>query len=294
MSRLIESLRIQTFPQPGDFSSTRIEGGAVEIVNKIVEELKKYYSDDRQMRNSSIETDSIVKFCKRFDDETIEVKEASGRKFYTKYLVIAVPPKIVQSSMIFDPPLHPLKSQAMSKSQTWMAGVTKVALVYNSPRFWPLQESNKGLRAGPNKPSFQVYDGSPFEGSLSSLTFFVLSSLSINGDDDELLASQCIEQFCASLSPKSLRENPDILGSLKSYDRFHVKRWPHEMYISDDRDPSRINPHPEPIAELARDEWDGHLLFAGTETDQRSPGVMEGAVGAALRVAQSLNDKWLQ
>jgi monoamine oxidase len=181
---------------------------------------------------------------------------------------------------------------SMRKSQTWMTGVTKVALVYESPRFWQLYESNRGMRAGPNKPAFQVYDGSPLDGSISALTFFTLSSLSINGDDDETLAKQCMEQFCSTLSPKSIRENPDVVESLKDYDRIHVKRWPLEKYISNDRNPSRIHPHPEPDLDLARDEWDGCLLFAGTETDLRSPGVMEGAVGAALRVVETLNKKW--
>ena len=35
-------------------------------------------------------------------------------------------------------------------------------------------------------------------------------------------------------------------------------------------------------------EWSGRLLFAGTETDESSPGVMEGAIGSALRSVEQL------
>lgn len=292
MNNLMKSLDIETFSQPGDFSSTRVVGGAVEIIDKIGKELSSKAGCDRGS-NHGIQTGSAVSSCKRNEDEIIVVRDTTGRTFFAKYLCIAAPPKIVDKCIKFDPPLSPLKINAMRKSQTWMAGVTKVALVYESPRFWPLCEANRGLRAGPNKPSFQVYDGSPFNGTLSALTFFTLSSLSTNGVSDDTLARQCIEQFVSSLSPKTIRGNPGILENLKDYNRVHVRRWPLEDYISDDRNPLRINPHPEPNLDLARDEWDGHLLFAGTETDQRSPGVMEGAVGAALRVVETLNKKWL-
>ena len=67
-----------------------------------------------------------------------------------------------------------------------------------------------------------------------------------------------------------------------------MKRWPQEKYISEDANPAGITPHPEPDLELAKPEWNGMLLFAGTETDLVSPGVMEGAVNSAVRVTNEL------
>ena len=60
-----------------------------------------------------------------------------------------------------------------------------------------------------------------------------------------------------------------------------VQRWPRERHISDERQPRTIHPHPCPVPALGRAEWGGRLLFAGTESDQSSPGVIEGAIGAA-------------
>jgi len=105
------------------------------------------------------------------------------------------------------------------------------------------------------------------------------------------LANDCAEQMSESLSSCAVRKAPILDKFIRSFDDFHVKRWPLERYISNDTDPKGINPHPEPIRELAKSEWDGTLLFAGTETDQHSPGVMDGAVGSANRVTKELAQK---
>jgi hypothetical protein len=65
-----------------------------------------------------------------------------------------------------------------------------------------------------------------------------------------------------------------------------------DPYISDDPNPPRVIQHPTPDLILSKVEWNGLLHFAGSETDQNSPGVMEGAVGAAMRVARELAEWW--
>jgi hypothetical protein len=42
------------------------------------------------------------------------------------------------------------------------------------------------------------------------------------------------------------------------------------------------------MPELAAQDWNGALLFAGSESDLHSPGVMEGAVRAAKRAIREL------
>ena len=268
------------------------------------------------MVRAEVQTDCPVIAIKRNSNRTISVELADGEILRTSHVVLAIPPKILSSSVCFDPDLSKEKFAAMSSSQTWMAGVTKVALVYRgSPRFWPLLVSEGRRLRSPRhrRPAFQVYDGSPFSSSSSSsslssssandggkgeitenisvLTFFTLASLSNRNNNDEMLANDCAEQMCDSLSSNAIRKIPDLVKNVRSYDEFYVKRWPLERYISHDTEPTQITPHPQPILELAKSEWDGTLLFAGTETDQRSPGVMEGAVGAATRVTKELTQK---
>merc|ERR1712137_1165992 len=156
-------------------------------------------------------------------------------------------------------------------------------------------EADNILPPRERRPAFQVYDGSPSpstsndsddaeskDDKISVLTFFTLANLSNDNNDDDMLAKDCAEQLCSSLSGQAIRKVPVLDKFIRSFDEFYVKRWPHEPYISHNKNPIGIAPHPQPIPELAKSEWDGRLLFAGTETDQSSPGVMEGAVGAAI------------
>jgi monoamine oxidase len=187
--------------------------------------------------------------------------------------------------MEFEPPLSAAKQQALSASHTWMAGVTKVSLVYPE-RFWDKDVSNMGLPSGTDGPAFQVYDASTKDGAVSALTFFALvppESPAVK--DDQLLGQQVASQMATIW--KHYRR-PELSEQARSFSSVHVQRWPLEKYISEDTKPTTIHPHPHSVRALSTSEWEGRLLFAGSETDQRSPGVMEGAVGAAMRVLKDL------
>ncbi len=309
MVDLIQSLdEIVTFDQPDDSSSTRIVGGAARIVEEIMHHLPR----------ESIQLNSPVVSCKLHivSDEggantndggkvpvstpkrIVQLDLSSGEEIFTRNVVFAVPPKLLSLHVTFNPPLSNEKAWAMSTSKTWMAGVTKVALVYNSKRFWPLEESNRGLRSGPKRPAFQVYDSSPHESStMSAFTFFThvtSDSCTNSNEDDEALARQCADQMCDSFSSDRWtgRVDPTLVQKIMNFDSFHIKRWPHEKYISEDMNPKGINPHPKPNPNLARSDWEGSLIFAGTETDLYSPGLMEGAVSSALRAVKDLKEMW--
>jgi monoamine oxidase len=296
MANLVDSLGIGTFLQPGDSSSIRIVGGAADIVKRIVDELccakssddHDHHDDHHEEDAHRIETNCPVVACRRISESLVSVELASGRVLRAKHVCFACPPKLIDLHIQFYPSLPSTKSRAMASSQTWMAGVTKVALVYHSPPFWPIYESNGGFQPGEHKPAFQFYDASPEDGSVCALTFFTLASLSNAENDDAMLARDCAEQMCSSLSNSTLRNFPNIVQHIRGYDEIHVKRWPQEKYISEDAHPTGITPHPEPDLELAKPEWNGMLLFAGTETDLVSPGVMEGAVNSAVRVTNEL------
>lgn len=290
------TLDIEIFLQPGGgyrgSATTRIVGGAVEFPNKIYNELKD---------TSNVHLECPVVAIRKNPDRTVSIELKDGKIIRCSHAVLAVPPRIISEKVSFYPDLPKAKARAMSESETWMAGVTKVALVYQgSPSFWPLvvSEADNILPPRERRPAFQVYDGSPLQSTnddtddkISVLTFFTLANLSNDKNDDDMLAKDCAEQLCSSLSGQAIRKVPVLDKFIRSFDEFYIKRWPHEPYISHNKDPMGIAPHPEPIPELAKSEWDGSLLFAGTETDQSSPGVMEGAVGAAIRVAEELAEK---
>jgi monoamine oxidase len=278
MRDLAESLGVQTFPQPDDPSSTRIEGGAVQFVHKLAEQLP----EDLLQLNSPVTSCRLE--TTNDSEKVVRVETAGQETFLARRVVFAVPPKLLSKHVTFDPPLSERKQAALKASQTWMVGVTKVALVYPS-RFWDARSSNMGL-GGLDGPAFQVYDSSTRDNNLSALTFFALVPPGTpEVTDDDGLAKQVAGQMAQVWKHLG---RPLYAKQAANYTSHHVYRWPVESYISEDETPVRINPHPDPVRALSEPEWDGALQFAGSETDLGSPGVMEGAVGAAKRVLKSL------
>lgn len=289
MKRLLKVLDIPTFLQPDDPSSTRIDGGAVSIVDA----LSKKLPQENIRLNTPVTSLSLVQandvqgqcVSPEVDEEKIIRLDTSAGSILAKRVVLAVPPKLAHKHIQFDPPLSASKQEAMENSHTWMAGVTKVSLVYEK-KFWNEQISNMGLPRNLPGPAFQVYDASTKDNSVNAITFFSLVPPgSPAKTDDKILADQVSTQLANAWK---LFLGADYREDVKDYKVVHVKHWPTQKYISEDPDPKQIHPHPHPVGALSQSEWNGHLLFAGSETDRQSPGVMEGAVGAAQRAFQEL------
>ncbi|KAG7369642.1 amine oxidase [Nitzschia inconspicua] len=300
---------ITTFPQPDDSSSTRIENGAVSLV----ETLAKNLPEENILLNTPVQKLTWVKSHSEKDTTgssyiQIETKATTNgtdgtdaatttQLWRAKQVVIAVPPRLIFKHIQFDPILSATKRQAMESSHTWMAGVTKIAVVYPTA-FWnetrqQQQQQRHNIQTNMGLPShlgpaFQVYDASTRDGSVAAITFFALVKPgSSAANDDKELAKQVTQQLAQVW--RYLKVDEDAIQSLlHSFTDIHVKRWPLEEYISEDPEPHQIHPHPHPLHALSESEWNGQLLFAGSESDWQSPGVMEGAIGSALRVLQDI------
>lgn len=292
MKRLIKSLDIPTFLQPDDPSSTRIDGGAVELIHS----LSKSLPSSNIKLNTPVTNCTLVDMADPTGEASCPAGDTNGEKvirldtaegpILAKHVVVAVPPKLASKHIRFNPPLSSAKESAMEASHTWMAGVTKVSLVYDK-KFWTEDISNMGLPRHLPGPAFQVYDASTKDGSVNAITFFALVPPgSPAKTNDKILGDQVASQI-ANIWNMYLGRS-DSRTQVQNYKHAHIQRWPNEKYISEDPDPVQIHPHPHPVGALSTTEWDGRLHFAGSETDRQSPGVMEGAVGAAFRVVQEL------
>ena len=307
MRKLVHDLNLTTFVQPDDASSTRIQGGAVQLVHALraqIEQQQARDDDDEEPRvvlNTPVTKCTLVKEPTNDGQPLIQLETTTNNDnepslVWARRVVFCVPPKLVEKHVEFDPPVSMAKQRAWAASHTWMAGVTKVALVY-ATQFWNLDSSNMGLPRGPGAPAFQVYDSSTTvvdndDSSVSALTFFTLPSNNTANDalhDNAVLARQVATQMARVWT--HLQE-PQAAQHALSYTHFHVQRWPLERYVSEDAAPTTIHPHPHPLRALSTLEWNGLLEFAGSETDWHSPGVMEGAVSAAKRVLKSVVSSW--
>jgi monoamine oxidase len=269
---LIRDYKVTTFAQPDDPGSTRIAGGAYAFIKELHNSL-----DPTRIRMGF-----PVVSCARENDRIV-LTSAKGEIVHARHVALTAPPKLLSERVKFSPDLSMSKVRAMANSETWMAGVTKVALAFRE-RFWPFQVSNMGFP--PGGPAFQVYDGSTHRDATVCLTFFTIAP---PGVDDEGLAKACAGQMAGIWRRYGLADIADRLEKEASAAKpSAIQRWPAEQHISNDPRPTRVLPHPQPVEALSTPEWDGTLYLAGTERDRESPGVMEGAVGAARRVLAAL------
>ena len=281
MKRLVyeelqHSHNIKTMEQwPRDGSgSTRIQGGAVQIVRSLLEAVPSH----------QIRYNTAVTACKYNNHNHITLETNTGETFVVrKAAILCVPPKVAHKTITFDPPLSAVKQRAMNAAHTWMAGVTKVALVYEHA-FWkndPRASYNR-IGAIPG-PIFQLYDASTE--NINALTMFtLLGPLASKNNETEIIDS--VKTQLGTLWTRLGLQ--DLAAQLPYHQSAAIQQWPLEPYLSENPNPTTIQPHPEPVAELSKPEMDGKLHFGATETDQRSPGVMEGAIGAAIRVLREL------
>lgn len=246
---------------------------------------------------------------------------------YAKQLVWSVPPrKSTAPTVRWDPPLSDSKIREQANSNTWMASVTKVSFIYDMMHWdedWLMKlklNMYKG-RQSARMEVFDIYDACTFPPSpltrendtvhgVAAFTIFAClspDSLSLRESD---IAARIMGQL-VSIAPLS-QSNGDgekFSSWMTDYSHAVVKKWPRVDSISDNTKPVAVGSHPEPRTSLASPEWpfdgDGRLggksdtpsehfmiYFAGTESDLRSPGLMEGAVSAAHRVVRELKRSW--
>lgn len=311
MEDLLDSLNLKTFQQPDDYSRVRVVGGAAKIISTLHDSITRKSSSlereektnehhHRHYHSNNIYCNTPIVSCRKTSSSSIILVTKDGTEVECERVVFAIPPKILATKVEFDPPLDSRKQSAMNKSQTWMAGVTKVSLLYET-KFW----SGHGRRGASNvslfpkygSPGFMVYDASPHDTTTTTasgskkyaaLTVFAIASLCQKDNDDAVLAEKCAEQLSNTWSSRGMPTS--MQTEVLNYKSFHVKRWPMDPYISNDTNPRTINPHPYPMHHLASNDWDDTLLFAGTESDLSEPGVMEGAVGSSKRVMDNLEE----
>eukprot|EP00040_Diaphanoeca_grandis_P015123 m.76991 g.76991 ORF g.76991 m.76991 type:complete len:412 (-) comp24963_c0_seq1:42-1277(-) len=291
VKNLLRKLKIETFPQHGDVSTTRVVGGTFAMIERLSQKLQAHDPTAIKLRwaaTSIVREGAICKVTSTVDDTTSQLQ--------ARHVVLAAPPRLLAERVTFTPALTSFHMRAMRDARTWMAGVTKVVVVYPTP-FWRNSDARGAVVSGglggksASQPAFQVYDGSSegnadTPGAVFALTYFALLEPHTTATD-ATIAQQCTAQLADMWQRAGA--NPVLVNQLRSSSiETVVQRWPQEQWIADEAHPKNIHPHPFGVPALATTEWGGTLLFAGTESDQESPGVIEGAVGAAHRVLSQL------
>ncbi|BHH82746.1 flavin monoamine oxidase family protein [Desulforhopalus sp. 52FAK] len=204
-----------------------------------------------------------------------DIEKEPDTFFDAKHVILALPPRLAASTILFTPDLSFELAQEMLKTGTWMAGQAKFCAVYDKP-FWR-SHGLSGQAFSHCGPIGEIHDGSNHDQPPYGLTGF-LGVPAIRRNNKE------------ELNNMMLRQLELIFGEPAAHPAaFFYKDWARERYTATEYDQPSMLEHPAyspPAGKISI--WDNSVRFAGTETADEHGGYMEGAIIAAERATLNI------
>lgn len=201
-------------------------------------------------------------------------------------VVLALPPRLVESQVGFEPALAEDCLQAMRETPTWMATAAKAAFAYPRP-FW----RDAGLTGNawvthPQAVLAEVFDASPVppdstDGAAGpgALAGFLA------------LGAQARQDFAGGMELLLRSQVGQLFGVAAEDGELHRLDWALEPWSCSPLDRVEDGRGGHPAAgdtPLAQPHWQGRLYFGGSETARQGAGYLEGALSAAARLRREL------
>jgi len=240
--------------------SFRIAGGTYSLIDALKNNLKRtnIFLNTRATRISLL------------DDENILV-EADELSLNCEKVIVCIPPQLVSSIQL--PVQIPSElNMLLPTVQTWMAGSIKFVLEYESP-FWR-KNNFSGMLYSHADIITEMYDHTNYEVNKFGFTGFLNSST--NGISLEKRMSNVLRHL-------SEFWGEEVFAPSAYFD----KVWNDDLIVFNNqiiKMPHQNNGHPL----LQKAYLEEKLYFCGTETSSQYAGYMEGAIQAAMRVANRI------
>jgi len=249
--------------------SWRLFGGMTALTKKLSEEIPE---------NTIRLNHPVCRIEKTVEGALVSVGELEREpwaKFRTQKVILALPPRLAASTILFDPELSHNLTQEMLKIGTWMAGHAKFYALYEEP-FWR-QTGLSGQAFSERGPLSEIHDGSNNSQCPYGLTGFV-GIPAVQRTQQDLVGEAILSQLAT------------IYGKPASQPvAFFYKDWACERFTATQFDQPSMYEHPlyhPPAGQTSI--WDGTIHFAGTETANQHGGYLEGALSAAERSVMNL------
>ncbi len=280
VSELVKELGIKTYPQyetgyalyetPNDVQAfmpqgtnypQRFPNGTQEISLRLAEKLK-----------GQIRLGARVKHIEHHS-EFISIALDTGETLQTQKLILAMPPRVIASTITFTPELPEALKKAQQQTHTWMGNSAKALITFEKP-FWR-EKRLSGFAMSYVGPLGELHDNSPEDTSNGVIKGFFAGMQSYQGS---------LEQRKDAVIKQLVR----LYGSeAQGYLEYHDYAWWQTDLSSAAKDHIPLREHPTyGNSEFSKSYWDEKLFFAGAETAAEQGGYLDGAVEAAKRVAR--------
>lgn len=189
--------------------------------------------------------------------------------------VLALPPRLIEEKIAFDPPLDALTRNAMSGAPTWMAAQAKALVGYKGKPAWRAEgHSGNAFATHEQAVLGEIFDACDASGERAAVGGFFALSIewreAFEGGMPMLIDSQFVQLF-----GKALEDGGEQ----------HIQDWAREPFTCATLDKTPPADHPEYGDPMLRQAfWEGKLYLGGTETAREGGGYVEGALSAANRI----------
>lgn len=292
MTRLVQDLSLSDFPQHDDGSALwlrdpdkkpesvqgeklhggarRLEGGMASLVERILEVLPRETLHLRHVLKGVYDHGDHVVL--EFEHDGAQVTVAA------RHVVLAVPPRLAENQIRFEPPLEDELKAAMRETATWMAAHAKIVIGYDKPKWREQGFTGNGFADHEQAVIGEIYDSCDASGSAAALGGF----LALSPEQRDL--------FQVGLPILIESQMAQFFGVAMVDGEQHYQDWAKEPFTCSETD--RLTP-PSPHAGVANPLlrgllWDGRLHLGGSETSAHGMGYLEGALEAAQRIERSL------
>ncbi len=250
-------------------SSWRITGGMQALITKLAQTFPGH----------TIKLNSAVcEIEKKSDCILINIGEPGEKplmQYCTRRVILAIPPRLCASTILFTPDLPSQLTQAMLKTGTWMAGQAKFYALYEKPD-WRIPGLS-GQAFSQRGPLGEIHDASNNGTGPYGLTGF--------------LNIPAAQRHCRQAVVDAILSQ---LGSIYGKQAatpltFYYKDWAREKFTATEFDWHPMHEHPVYQPPAGKTSiWDNTIHFAGSETSDQYGGYLEGALASAQRAVNNL------
>lgn len=261
--------------KPEKFDSTQMTGGQIYYkVGGGTSNLIKRLANE--IGNENIELNAPVQSIEDKGD-FIEIKTANANIYKAKQVIVAIPPKLLSTSVIFIPELADNSNNIRKMTHTWMGESAKFSVAYKTP-FWRAKNM-AGLAVSMVGLVREVQDQVNIDNTAYALVGFLnLQQAHYNMSKVERKA--IVIKDLARLFGK---EAENVIA-------YEDHIWNMQPYTSSDFNLNKgLFAHQNNgNKELTKPQMNYKLFFAGAETSATNPGYMEGAVASGIRVQEEI------
>ncbi|WP_298809472.1 FAD-dependent oxidoreductase [uncultured Psychrobacter sp.] len=196
--------------------------------------------------------------------------------FRAQHVLLALPPRLVEGRIVFQPALPQDLSGQWRETATWMAPHAKYVAVYESP-FWR-DAGLSGAARSAIGPLTEIHDASTLENDGALFGFFGVPAQVRQSVSDTVLKEHCRAQLVRLFGDQASTPKAEYL-----------KDWAQDPLTAMPADASGNGQHAvAPPSKPKTGVWQDCLTGCGSEWSAQFPGYVAGAIDAATVAVRSL------